>query len=83
MVPKSGASGNNTYDEYFLVVTGQSGSQTKKFEKIGDSAVDLTNYATKSYVDTAKSSAISTGLLVMHHKGKQGSWLMPRHMLMD
>lgn len=60
MVPKSGASGNNTYDEYFLVVTGQSGSQTKKFEKIGDSAVDLTNYATKSYVDTAKSSAIST-----------------------
>lgn len=60
MVPKSGVSGNNTYDEYFLVVTGQSGSQTKKFEKIGDSAVDLTNYATKSYVDTAKSSAIST-----------------------
>ena len=60
MVPKSGASGNNTYDEYFLVVTGQSDSQTKKFEKIGDSAVDLTNYATKSYVDTAKSSAIST-----------------------
>lgn len=60
MVPKSGASGNNTYDEYFLVVTGASGSQTKKFEKIGDSAVDLTNYATKSYVDTAKSEAIST-----------------------
>lgn len=32
----------------------------KKFEKIGDSAVDLTNYATKSYVDSAKSAAIST-----------------------
>lgn len=60
MVPKSGASGNNTYDEYILVVTGQVGSQTKKFEKIGDSAVDLTNYATKSYVDSAKSAAIST-----------------------
>lgn len=30
MVPKSGASGNNTYDEYILVVTGQVGSQTKK-----------------------------------------------------
>jgi len=32
----------------------------KKMEKIGDSAVDLTNYATKQEVATAKSEAIST-----------------------
>lgn len=60
MIAKTSGSGDNQYDEYILVVTGATGSQTKKFEKIGDTAVDLTNYATKSYVDSAKSSAIST-----------------------
>lgn len=60
MIAKTSGSGDNLYDEYILVVTGATGSQTKKFEKIGDTAVDLTNYATKSYVDSAKSSAIST-----------------------
>lgn len=60
MVAKNSGSGNNVYDEYFLVVTGQTGSQTKKFEKIGDSAVNLTNYATKNEVATAKQEAINT-----------------------
>lgn len=60
MVAKNSGSGNNVYDEYFLVVTGQTGHQTKKFEKIGDSAVDLTNYATKNEVATAKQEAINT-----------------------
>lgn len=60
MIAKTSGSSDNQYDEYILVVTGATGSQTKKFEKIGDTAVDLTNYATKSYVDSAKSSAIST-----------------------
>lgn len=60
MVAKNSGSGNNVYDEYFLIVTGQVGSQTKKFEKIGDSAVDLTNYATKNEVATAKQEAINT-----------------------
>lgn len=59
MVPKaSGATGSsdtNGYDEYMLVVSGN----TKKFEKIGDSAVDLTDYATKSYADSAASTAVS------------------------
>ena len=59
MVPKtSGATGSsdtNGYDEYMLVVSGD----TKKFEKIGDSAVDLTNYATKSYAESAASTAVS------------------------
>lgn len=59
MVAKNSGSGNNVYDEYFLVVTGQTGSQTKKFEKIGDSAVNLTNYATKTEVSTAKQEAIN------------------------
>lgn len=59
MVPKaSGAVGsgtNNGYDEYMLIVSGS----TKKFEKIGDSAVDLTNYATKAYADQSEADALS------------------------
>lgn len=45
----------NGYDEYMLVISGG----TKKFEKIGDSAVDLTNYATKAYADQAEADALS------------------------
>ena len=44
MVANSG-SGNDVYDEYLYV--------NNKWEKIGSSAVDLTDYATKNYVDTA------------------------------
>ena len=60
MVAKaSGAVGSgdkNGYDEYMLVVTGD----TRKFEKVGDSAVDLTNYATKAYADQAESDAVAS-----------------------
>ena len=42
------------YDEYILVVA----SEVKKFEKIGDSKVDLSDYATKNEVATAKQAAI-------------------------
>lgn len=42
------------YDEYILVVAGE----VKKFEKIGDSKVDLSGYATKDEVTTAKQAAI-------------------------
>ena len=52
MVSKDNGSGNQQYDEYMLI--------NGVFEKIGDSAVDLTNYATKTEVSTAKSEAIST-----------------------
>lgn len=51
MVSKSSGSGNQKYDEYMLV--------NGAMELIGDSAVDLTNYALKSEVNTAKSEAIS------------------------
>lgn len=60
MVKKTTASGNNAYDEFILMVTTGESGEVRKFEKIGDSAVDLTNYATKTYVNDAKSSAIST-----------------------
>ena len=59
MVPKAsgavGSGANNGYDEYMLIVSGS----TKKFEKIGDSAVDLTNYATKAYADQSEADALS------------------------
>lgn len=56
MVKKSSPAGTNAYDEYMVV----NADGAKKLEKIGDSAVDLTNYATKQEVATAKSQAIST-----------------------
>lgn len=59
MVPKAsgavGSGANNGYDEYMLIKSGD----TKKFEKIGDSAVDLTNYATKAYADQSEADALS------------------------
>lgn len=51
MVAKTGGTGNQKYDEYMLI--------NGAFEKIGDSAVDLTDYATKKEVDTAKNDAIA------------------------
>lgn len=52
MVAKESGSGEQQYNEYMLI--------NGEFEKVGDSAVDLTNYATKTEVATAKSEAIST-----------------------
>lgn len=51
MVAKKSGTGDQKYDEYMLI--------NGAFEKIGDSAVDLTDYATKTEVATAKSEAIS------------------------
>lgn len=51
----NGSAEGNGYNEYMLVVSGD----TRKFEKIGDSAVDLTNYATKEYADQSETDAIS------------------------
>lgn len=52
MVGTGDGSEDSVYEEYMLVNGG--------FEKIGSSEVDLTNYALKSYVDSAKSEAINT-----------------------
>ena len=52
MVGSGAGSETSNYKEYMLV--------NGKFELIGDSKVDLTNYATKTEVSTAKSEAIST-----------------------
>ena len=52
MVGTGDGSEDSAYIEYMLINGG--------FERIGTSDVDLTNYALKSYVDTAKSEAIST-----------------------
>lgn len=52
MVGTGEGSEDSTYEEYMLV--------NGAFEKIGSSAIDLTDYAKKSEVDTAKSEAIAT-----------------------
>lgn len=49
MVPKTGGSGEQRYDEYMLI--------NGALEKIGDSAVDLTGYATETYADGKASAA--------------------------
>ena len=50
MVSVADGEGNQKYEEFMLI--------NDVFEKIGDSAVDLTNYATKDEVATAKQEAI-------------------------
>lgn len=52
MVGTGAGSEDSAYEEY-MVINGA-------FEKIGSSKVDLTNYAEKTYVDSAKQEAIST-----------------------
>lgn len=52
MVGTGAGSENSVYEEYMLINGG--------FEKVGSSEVDLTNYALKSYVDSAKTEAINT-----------------------
>ena len=52
MVGTGAGNQDSVYEEYMLINGG--------FEKIGSSEVNLTNYATKSYVDTAESDAIAT-----------------------
>lgn len=51
MVAREDGEGEQRYDEYLLI--------NYEFEKIGDTAVSLTGYATESYVDTAKAAAIA------------------------
>ena len=55
MVPKASPENENNYDEYMVFES----DGTKKFEKIGDTTVDLANYATKTEVAEAKQNAIS------------------------
>ena len=69
MVPKKTPSGeDNGYDEFMLVISGD----TKKFEKIGDSAVDLTDYATKTYADQA-AKTYADGLAKNYATASQGA----------
>ena len=51
MVEITGGDGNQKYEEFMLI--------NGAFEKIGDSAVDLTDYATKAYADQAEADALS------------------------
>ena len=53
MVSITGGDGNQKYEEFMLI--------NGVFEKIGDSAVDLTDYTTKTYVDLCRWSQHSYG----------------------
>lgn len=52
MVGTGAGSETSVYKEYMLI--------NGKFELLGDSKVDLTNYATKTEVETAKNEAVTT-----------------------
>ena len=52
MVAIEGGEGEQKYEEFMLI--------NGAFEKIGDSAVDLTGYATETYVDQAETDAVNS-----------------------
>ncbi len=52
LVPKSKTETNNIYDEYLYV--------NNKWEKIGDTSIDLTNYALKSEIPTVTNDLTNT-----------------------
>lgn len=52
MVGDGTGEGEQKYEEFMLI--------NGAFEKIGDSAVDLTGYATEAYVDQAETDAVNT-----------------------
>lgn len=52
LVPKSKTETNNIYDEYLYV--------NNKWEKIGDTSIDLTNYALKSEIPTVTNDLTDT-----------------------
>lgn len=49
---KEGTSGNDVYSEYICMRSGEEGSYTYAWEKIGDTRIDLSNYYTKTEVDS-------------------------------
>ena len=53
LVPQQGGSGSNVKDEYVTVDNGAEANPRYTWELIGSTEVDLSNYATKTYVDTA------------------------------
>ena len=59
MMPKTGSTGD-VYNEYLYV--------NNTWELIGSTEVDLTNYATKSYVDGAVASSSSSGPIIIDIK---------------
>lgn len=51
----AGLDGNDVYDEYIIVtVTNDDESVTKKFELLGNTELDLSNYYDKEYIDDIK-----------------------------
>ena len=63
LVPASSPSTQNTKDEYITISTTNEMQETEySWEKIGTTAIDLSNYYTKSQTDSAISTAINTAL---------------------
>lgn len=53
LVPKSPAQTSNAKDEYIIMRSGSAGSYTYAWEKIGDTAIDLSGYLTDISYDSA------------------------------
>lgn len=56
LVPQSRIGENNNYDEYVIQRNGTEGSYTYRWEKIGSTEVDLSNYVQKGTYTTAAAS---------------------------
>lgn len=59
LVPATGGSGSNVKAEYITVRSGQEGSYTYAWEKLGDTDIDLSGYSTTTEMNTAIANAIS------------------------
>lgn len=52
LIPSSDAGAQDSKDEYLTIRSGEEGAYTYSWEKIGNTRVDLSNYYTKTEVDT-------------------------------
>lgn len=57
MVPSSDPQTNNIYEEYLRVNKGTAAAPDMVWEKLGEAKIDLTGYATETYVDDAVADA--------------------------
>lgn len=60
LVPHSGGSGTNTKDEYIWIEETIEGVTTGRFEKIGSTDIDLSNYVQKTDLGSMTTSEIDT-----------------------
>lgn len=71
LVPATESVSQNTKAEYITIRSGEEGSYTYAWEKIGDTSLDLTGYVTITALNTALANYVTTTNLTTLLAGKQ------------